>query len=97
MTVWYSLLLLTMTHLLLSWYSYELAQEKNRSPLRYALLAWCPLLNLLSLIHLLRLPTPPLNLDQMADQLFEHTSLILSAPTTTPSAIHTRNTNNLWV
>lgn len=89
MTVWYSLLLLTMTHLLLSWYSYELAAEKNHPPIRYALLAWCPLLNVLSLIHLLRLPTPPLNVDYTHDEL--------SAPIRQHVTRGPTNTYNLWV
>lgn len=89
MTVWYSLLLLTMTHLLLSWYSYELAAEKNHPPIRYALLAWCPLLNVLSLIHLLRLPTPPLNVDHTLDELATPMRQRLTSSST--------KTHNLWV
>ncbi|WP_430458337.1 hypothetical protein [Rheinheimera sp.] len=56
MDIWFSLILLAASQIILCWYSYQLAIEKGYPALLFAGAGLLPLLNLIALMLLLLLP-----------------------------------------
>ncbi len=56
MELWYAIGLFAVSLVILSWYCYQLAQEKGYSPWLFALLGLIPVLNFFSLLLLYLLP-----------------------------------------